>query len=612
MRIKKLSILLIISIIAFAPAFAQNTAVKKDSTKLYKDIESFSKRNKFNTFMYRLIFKPISKISKKGSQKRDYKKLIQKPYNTYQGKIIRNINIVALDPFGYSINDTSSAPQNKLTRFANGLHVKSQSIAIRSLLLIKENEPFNSFFVKESERLIRNQHFVHDVSFFVVPTGSQSDSVDIYIREMDIWSIYPIVSVSTSHMKLVVSDKNFLGTGHEFRIGFSRDIAKGINAFNTEYFIPNIRTSYINSRIHYEIDGYGSIRKSLDFERPFYSPYAKWAGGISVASRVLKDSLTNLSPSYIPLNLKFNTQDVWIAKAFQIFTGITEDVQATNLIFALRFLRIRYHEKPAEINDPLNIYSNQLFYMGSVGISSRKYVQDTYIFKYGTTEDVPVGKVFEVTGGFQSRNNAWRPYLGARMSFGNYNEWGYLSTSISAGTFFRNSKAEQGVINVGINYFTGLFEIGKWKFRQFIKPQVTIGINRFAYDSLTLNEGYGLKGFNSPRLTGTDRLLLTLQTQSYSPVNLLGFHFGPFLVCSVGMLGNAASGFKNHTLYSLLGIGVLIKNENLVFNSFQLSISFFPAIPGNGYNIFKMNSFSTSDFGFRDFEIGKPEPIIYR
>ena len=29
-------------------------------------------------------------------------------------------------------------------------------------------------------------------------------------------------------------------------------------------------------------------------------------------------------------------------------------------------------------------------------------------------------------------------------------------------------------------------------------------------------------------------------------------------------------------------------------------------------NVFKMNSFSTADFGFRDFEIGKPGPVVYR
>jgi hypothetical protein len=157
-----------------------------------------------------------------------------------------------------------------------------------------------------------------------------------------------------------------------------------------------------------------------------------------------------------------------------------------------------------------------------------------------------------------------------------------------------------------------LVEIGKWKFRQFVKPQVTIGLNRFPYDSLTLKEGYGLDGFNSTALSGNSRLLLTVQTQSYAPWKLLGFQFGPFITYSLGMLGDAATGFKTSKAYSQIGIGVLIKNENLVFNTFQISISFYPLIPGIGQDVFKMNSYRTFDFGFRDFEIGKPTIAVFR
>ncbi|HEX7494569.1 MAG TPA: hypothetical protein VF346_10140, partial [Bacteroidales bacterium] len=315
MWFKKIFILFCLSVFASAFSYAQETPAKKDTIQLYKDIESYSKRNKFNTFMYRLIFKPITVITKKEVKKKTYKKLIQKPYSTFQGKIIRNINIVTLDPFGYSITDTTTTSKNWLTKTGNNLHIKTQIRAIKNLLLFRENEPFNSFYVKESERLIRSQKFVHDVSFYVVSAGVKKDSVDIYIRELDIWSINAEGSISTSRISAGISDKNFLGSGHEFKNAFSRSFTNGISSFNTYYFIPNIRTTYINSNLHIGIDGYGNIRKSVAFERPFYSPYAKWAAGIAFASQVKKDSLKDMSPLYVPLNLKFRTQDFWAAKA---------------------------------------------------------------------------------------------------------------------------------------------------------------------------------------------------------------------------------------------------------------------------------------------------------
>lgn len=465
------------------------------------------------------------------------------------------------------------------------MHIKTQGITIRNLLLIHKNQPFNSLLVKESERLIRNQSYVHEVSFYVVASAAKSDSVDIFIRGIDNWSIIPAGSISTSKIKINLADKNFLGTGHEFQNAFSRDFAKEINSFNANYSIPNIRNSFVRAKLHLGIDGYGNFSRSVVVDRPFFSLLAKWAAGGSFASETKKDSLKDMNSVYVPVNLKFRTQDFWAGKALQLFKGNTEDVLVTNLILAARYLHIRYFEKPSELYDPFQIYSNENFYLATIGISSRKYVQDKYIFKYGVIEDVPVGRAYALTEGYQVKNNTGRLYLGVRIYFGNYNERGYLSSNFEYGTFFYASHTGQGVLRVGVNYFTGLFEIGKWKFRQFVKPQLTIGINRFSYDSLTIKDGYGLDGFNSQVLSGTNRLLFTLQTQSYAPWNLIGFRFAPYFEYSLGMLGDSETGFKKSKVYSHIGLGVLIKNENLVFKTFQISISFYPLIPGRGQDV---------------------------
>ena len=296
----------------------------------------------------------------------------------------------------------------------------------------------------------------------------------------------------------------------------------------------------------------------------------------------------------------------------QLFKGNSEKDRTTNFISAVRYLRIRYIEKPDSIFDREHLFSNEDIYMISMGISTRKYVQDKYIFRFGVTEDVPVGRVYNLTTGFQKKNNIDRLYFGARLSMGHYYPWGYLSSSYEYATFFRSTHTQQGAFLFNINYFTGLKEIGDWKFRQFVKSQVIIGINRFSSDSLTLNDGHGLDGFNSPDLAGLSRLQLSLQSQLYTPWNLIGFRFGPYVACSIGMLGNAATGFNNSKLYSQIGLGVLIKNENLVFKAFQLSIAFYPIIPGKGKNIVKFNAFKTTDFGFRDFVIKKPETVVFQ
>jgi len=602
---------LFISILLSEFAIAQQPPAKKDSTKLYRDIEKFSKKRKSTNFLYRFFFRPVALPAAQKIKSKKKAKL-PKPYSAFEGKIIREIYITTLDPFGYSVTDTTTQTQNILSDVGNGTHIKSLHFTIRNLLLIHRNEPFDSLLVKESERLIRSQGYVHEVAFRVVSAGIKSDSVDIYIRELDVWSLNPEVSASTEKYTIYLTDKNFLGLGHQFQNVFTRDYIEGTNAFYTNYSIPNIRNTFISTTLHYGIDGQNNYNRSINIDRPFFSPFAKWAAGVYVFQQFQYNLIQVNDSVSVQQNIKYTVEDYWAGAAHRIFKGNTEDARTTNLIFAARYLRVRYQERPLELYDPLRNYSNEDFPMAAVGISTRKYIQDKFIFKYGVTEDVPVGQVYGVTGGYQVRNNIGRMYAGARFSIGNFIDWGYLSCNLEYGTFFRASRAEQGVFTAGLNYFTDVFEIGNWNFRQFIKPQLTLGINRLPYESITINNENGLRGFSTSALAGTKKIVVTLQTQSYAPWSVLGFGFGPYLIYSLGILGNDGTGFKNYHMYSQFGFGVLIKNDYLVFNHFQISVSFYPVIPGDGDNVFKINSNSTTDFGFRDFILGKPATAAYQ
>ena len=589
---------------------AQQVVTERDTTKLYEDIEDYASRKKITKFFHQLIFKSTAPASHLGKTIND--KLPHQSYSNFEGKTIRHIYIETLDPFGYSIYDTTASANNFLTKAGNSLHIKSHNVTIRNLLLMRKHQPFDALIVKESERLVRSMNYVSDVFFHVSTTSINSDSVDILIRVLDIWSLIPKGATSTSGTTIGLTDRNFFGLGHEFQNTYTRNYTDKSNAFFSEYTIPSIRNTFISTRLQYGISRYGNYRKILEFERPFFSPLAKWAAGVRFSQQFRNDSIRIDSLVFVPQQFKFNSQDYWAGHALRIFKGNSEFDRTTNFITALRFLRIRYLERPVAELDSEQVFTNENFYLASFGITTRIYVQDDYIFRFGMRENVPTGKVFSITGGYQDKSFNNRIYLGARVSFGKYHSWGYASTNIEYGTFLNRSNAEQAVFTAGINYFSGLFEIGKWKFRQFAKPQLTLGTNRFSRDSLTINKNFGLEGFASPILYGTSRMVLTFQTQAYAPYILFGFRFGPYLNLSFAKLGNAATGFKNSKLYSQIGLGVLIRNENLVFNTFQISVAYYPDIPGKGQNIFMLNSYRTTDFGFLDFEIGKPETVLFR
>jgi hypothetical protein len=120
------------------------------------------------------------------------------------------------------------------------------------------------------------------------------------------------------------------------------------------------------------------------------------------------------------------------------------------------------------------------------------------------------------------------------------------------------------------------------------------------------------KVFNNPLINGNRKLTLTFQTQTYAPGNWHGFHFSPFYNMTFGLLGNVNDKVFDDRLYSKFSIGMLINNDYLVFNSFQISFSYYPSIPYEGTNIFKSNSFKNDDLALPDFQIGQPVIVPFK
>jgi hypothetical protein len=535
-------------------------------------------------------------------------------YDAYEGRIVRKIHVETLDPFGYSINDTTKKAKDWIQRFGNDVHLKTKQFTIRNLLLIKRNKPLDSLLVKESERLIRSQRYVRRVVIRPVPIPNSTDSIDIDVRVLDSWSLIPTGSFSGSSTSLELTERNFLGLGHEFRNDFNKQFKSGETSYLTRYTIPNIMNTYINATINYQIIKSDSYIKSFGLERQFFSAYTKWAGGAYVESRMILDSLPDANKDWKLQNFKSDAQDYWAGYAFKIYKGDTEEERTTRLVTTGRFFSQHYKEKPTIAYDSVGYFANEKLYLASIGLTSRKFVQDKFLFNYDIVEDIPIGKVYSLTMGMQQKNSEDRFYLGGRYAFGNYYNWGFLSVNAEVGTFYYKSKTEQTTLAIDALYFTNIKDWGKWRFRHFIKPELVFGDNREAIikDQLNLNESNGIQGFNTQSVLGTKKFVLTLQTQSYSPWNIFGFRLNPFANFSMAMVADEQTNLYSSKVYTKFGVGILLYNDYLVFNSFQLSVAFYPTIPGQGDNLFKTNSFKNNDILLPDFQVGKPVVVPYQ
>ena len=592
----------------------------EDSTK-YQNLETISGKSKFGRMIHRFLFRRLAKETR--PEFSTVQLFESRNHKTGQGKTIRRINIQSFDPFGYNIRDTSVHPDKAIYNIGNGLHSKTNSPVIKNLLLFKPDEKYDSATVIESERLIRSQKYIRDIYLDVTPVSR--DSVDVTLRVIDVWSLLPSAFRTSTDIGFGVRDLNFAGTGNTFELSTRWEQDKG-NVTHVSYLMPNIRNTYTSLNIQYlfspgkdlqkihDFDEYfyspvsinpqymfsdnGNIIRSIELNRPFYSPGVRWAGGAFLGQ--IMTTQTYITDSIRFLSNKMNVRDFWLGRSWRIFRE-RDNERITSLVLSGRYISSGSPSRTQEAIDA-DIFNNNSYLFGALSITSRKYFRDRYIFNYGKTEDVPAGKIAGFTIGRHYQQKS-RLYLGLNAGSGTYYSFGYLSTHLSYGTFLDLTGFHQGMLTGRITYFTRLLTLGNWKLRQFVQPSFAFGIKRSPVENQPLR--VGIKGFESIESLASNLTVISLQTQSYAPWNLAGFHFGPYLFTHFGILGEEPIGHEGR-FYSLFGLGLLIKNDYLMFNTFQVSLSFYPYIPADSYNIFRTNAYKTSDYGFRDFEVSKP------
>lgn len=614
--------ILILLSLAFTPVFAQKKNKKKNRTSLFNDslqtfrkLQKRSKKHEITDEIFRNIFTlPSPSRSYVGSVKKQNKDVYQKA----DRRIIRQINIVTLDPFGTDIADTSRRETNIFENSGNIIHVKSKKFNIRNRLLFHENEKLDKLKLQESERIVRSNSFISDVTIRIDTNYKSKDSVDIIIRAQDRWSINNDGNFAPGNYKIAATENNFFGTGHQFGTAFSKPnlFDTTIITYRFSYFAPYIKQTFVTVGAQY-VHEVGNEYSGVTISRSFFSPLTKWAGGIEVFKYSILSTLSSADTTIDTTKIKsfgleFWTKDVWFGWAFNL-SDTSYKNRTTKLVIATRIYDRNYQDGPPDRFDPLYNNQNQTNYLLTIGITQRGYYKDKFIYKYGVTEDVPTGATFSATVGYQTRSVYNRYYMGFRSSYGTRLKGGNASIYLELGSYLTTKGIyEQGVLKNGIQGFSNIVKLPyRMLFRQFMSLDLTIGYNRTVFDRISINEVKGLKGFNPVGLSGSNKLVLSSVTILYLPWQMLGFRMAPIFYCGLGMIGDENISLIRDNIYPVFGFGLQIRNEYLMFNSFLITVGFYPYVPNVGSNLIKMNPFGRNDYQFQNFEIGKPGEVGY-
>lgn len=585
---------------------------ERETPQIYKSLQKISAKNKLTDKLHRLIFHSVN-TEKEHSPTAQVEKKFRRNFKEYQGKKIRKIRIQTLDPLGFSEQDTTAVP-NKWEKLGNLLHNKTKANIVKRLLLVEENQKLDSLLVRESERILRSQRHIRSAMIFP-KTNDESDFVDLDVYVLDAWSMLFDALPTLNYFSVRGQEYNLFGLGNYLSVRYNQQIRNDRKSgFSVRYLYPNIYNTNVNVFSEYALDYDKHHFKRIQLYRPYFSLYTRWIAGAELSERTYKDFVSFNNRTFVG-DVRMTYQNFWAGAFFPIFKNENSQGQVTNLNVSFRYYQVRFPQSPYIKFQNEDYYEPQKLYLSSVGIYNLGYEQDRFIFRHKDIEDVPVGKNLSLLMGFSDNPALFRGYLGVKARYASYKKWGYISTGLEMGSFFETqAKGKQTTLKFEVTYFSKLLSLSNWNYRQFVKFRSVVGINRNAIeDRISLNEeDKGIIGFHSQHLEGTRRNVLSLQTQFYSPVSLLGFRISPFLTADLGAIGNTERYFWKDSFFTKLGVGFYITNDYFLFDNIQFSFFYFPNIPGVGRDIYKLTGSRNDEFHLPDLGYQVPRLIEYR
>lgn len=591
----------------------RHVLVKRDSLKIYKDIKSFASRSYLTMKLYNLVFNdPVPvQVTLAAVTRSDSVKVKADDFTSYEGAVIRKIEIRTLDPFGTSVDDSVRAETNLLKESANRLHIKTGRLTIRNQLLFKKGDELDPLALRETERILRQAPYVRDARIRVEPLNESNDTVDVYVTVQDRWSVGGSLGLSTGTSKLQITESNFLGFAHKLDASFYYNIPDQANyRFSGSYSIPYIRNTFMTGTAFYSHSRY-DFQRGVALRRPFHSTLAKWSYGLTAWRSNSFQHFAANDTSVVTFPLDYHKQDMWVGRSFQMVEGKTIARRSTRLIASGRFLNTSYMRRAPFEYDTLRLNQHSWMGLASLGFSNQRYYKDIYIYKLGEAEDVPEGRLLEFTGGYEKQEFATRYYSGVRLGIGDhFDKFGYFSGFVEYGNFWKDGKAEDGVLSLDMTYFTDSWRWKKFSGRQFLFMRSSAGYERTIQHEVAFNNDRALYGFPTDGLTGSHKMMCNTVSVVYLPYRVIGFRFAAIAFAGLGMIGDEGKVWNTH-VYQAYGLGVLIRNDYLVFNTFMFSFGVYPNVPGKGID-YKLNPVSTYNFGFRNYVTSYPDIIRYR
>jgi outer membrane protein assembly factor BamA len=419
------------------------------------------------------------------------------------------IGEVRIDP--QDIFDEQDTRENYgLYRLLNKLHVNTRASVIRRQLLFRSGERVSQRVIEETERLLRANSYLYDVS--IRPVAYLNGVVDIEVRTRDTWSLEPGASFSrgggSNTTGISLREQNFLGTGVSVGVAQGSSVDRSGQEFEISHNqVFGNRTAFSYKTATFS-DGSAD---SISLVRPFYALDTRWALGGSAGTFDRIDSIYTNADIVAQYRHQGLTGEVfgglskglvngWVQR-YSIGVGYQEDL---------------YQTEPGRTPPPSVPADQTLVYpFVRYEVIEDDYVKTVNRNKIGRAEYLVLGFNGSMQLGYSSTGlgatrDLWL-YSGA-LSKGFRTRGGDLLTSMALSGQYGDGKSDRQFVGASAQYF-----LQQGRHTVFYAAASADAVNSTVpTDQLLLGGDNGMRGYPLRYQSGDRRALFTLEQRVYT------------------------------------------------------------------------------------------------
>ena len=507
---------------------------------------------------------------------------------SYTGKRINSITIEQHN-FFTSIDSKESNIKDLFSRIGNKINSNSNIRAIRENLFFKEWDLFDPSIIAYNEKWLRDLSYIQDAKITAIITPYDTNQIDLVVVTKDLFSYGGEILINNKNSySAKLNNINLGGTGNGVQVSQNFDNSRSPKSgWGYDFRLNNLLGSFISLNAGIEDYGnnmannaYSAQKKYISVQRPILHPNSKWLGGMEYLEAVNEnvypsrwDSIFNKALNY---NLKH--KDIWIGYQLTKKKGLINNNEDRQFI-QYRHLENNFKERPIEYQLQLDRnYQNLIADFISFTIVRQSVYRTRYLYGLGRYEDLPIGRSLTWTTGKYQIEQDHAPYLG--FKFEQYKltkQENYTHIIANIASSYMNQSLQDFRFLASLEQFSKLKYLDNgFGYRQILNLSFTQTLKNKYNEALRINSIYGIPQLNKEQIKGGTRISTNWETVFYNNRALWGFKSAPFVFGNLTYIRTVGEPILKGDLFSSIGSGLRIRNENLIFGTIELKGFYFP------------------------------------